>query len=440
MFIFLAISLVCKALGDNAYNIEQWSDEGELFSQLQQSDCVKKALEILYPNCIDGVDGVSPGIKRNVAIELSKCEWIASGVAYPSTCLLSDNYETCVLDIHSSDQLWTTYSGNFRRTASYCYEFLVPMEKDQILQLYENITKIYTTFHGSIKNRNDEIHTMNDHISHQLQDLLDIVNQILDQWGDIFETSESYLVQLEEVLNTSIEVGLDSLSKAQDNARSEMDLMIELIVSSINSAVNSTVVDVIESLQQLESQSKDTCLTIQKDSREMMYEFSIELDGILTETKQLALEFQLQQELVNDFFQHQLADILRVMRSEYELSLLSLSDTLDSRTQEMLESLETKLEDEMVSYMTSIHQYMGLLNDTIVEISLLANATGVLFQSLKRLLPDFPTLLVRRLGSALWLSIVLLTVFRWGNFSVLIPFASGLLLMMYLFTSYNTQG
>lgn len=433
---------VLGVVGD--FDVEEW--EESFFAELLGSECFKKALSILYPSCVDGVDRVAPGIRRNVAIELSKCEWEASGVLYPHECLVNE-YESCVKEIQNSEKLWTSYSGNFRRTSTFCYEYLVPFEKDQILGLYSNISKAYAAFYDSVKHNNDEAAYFGKQANDNLKDMLSLVNQLVLQWGDFSEKSEKQLRRFEETLNARMEVGLEAIAQNQNQAQSKVSSLLDLVNEAVRDVVNDALPSVSKDIEELTIKNHNMYLSLENASQDYFRTFSKELALIISEAKQLALAYLHQQETLNGLIQHEVLEMFSVLRSEFELSLYSLSDSVDVRTTEILDRLEDRLENEMTNYITSIENYMASINDTISQISLLANATNLMFHTLASsmsLLRGFnpwrylTIQAVTRLGNAVWLFLVLLTAFRWGSFLFLIPCALLLLLTTYV-SSYGSH-
>ncbi|SCU90173.1 LAMI_0E00914g1_1 [Lachancea mirantina] len=112
-----------------------------------RSSCASLALSELLPLCLQhGLETVPSLLRVKTAIKLSMCEFEASGLkSIPQNCDRFDGstIENCVRELETLPQWWTTYSGNFQRLSSLCYENSLPYEKEQILELFLNITRAY---------------------------------------------------------------------------------------------------------------------------------------------------------------------------------------------------------------------------------------------------------------------------------------------------------
>ena len=126
--------------------------ESELHSLVQVKSrpyCVKEALKDIIPECIKyGVDAIDSRLQKVTAMKLSICEFENSKVDFPSSCLNIDSessFDGCIADIERAPQHWTTFSGYYRDITKICYEESLPFEKEQILSLYSNVTKIFSS-------------------------------------------------------------------------------------------------------------------------------------------------------------------------------------------------------------------------------------------------------------------------------------------------------
>lgn len=112
-----------------------------------KSTCVKDALQNFLPTCLkQGIESVETSFRVETAVKLSICEFKESGLNYiPDACNSTDieSMMDCMLELESSAQWWTTYSGNYQRLPTICFENSLPYEKEQILALFLNITDVY---------------------------------------------------------------------------------------------------------------------------------------------------------------------------------------------------------------------------------------------------------------------------------------------------------
>lgn len=122
----------------------------ELNFPLYKSSCAMNALRDFLPKCIKhGIDTIDPKQRVNAAIKLSFCEFQESGLdELPESCQKStqDGLKKCLDEMKSSAQWWTTYSGNYQRLPTLCYESSLPFEKEQLLDVFLNVTRMYANF------------------------------------------------------------------------------------------------------------------------------------------------------------------------------------------------------------------------------------------------------------------------------------------------------
>jgi len=129
--------------------------EVEIFKNPKyDTSCIKKALTPILPKCLkSNIDSLDPELRAITAAKLSICEFEVAKITYPNECyprryfFSSDedsiDYEDCILSLEKSPQWWTTYSGNYRAIGDICFQESLPYEKDEILNLFLNVTEIY---------------------------------------------------------------------------------------------------------------------------------------------------------------------------------------------------------------------------------------------------------------------------------------------------------
>lgn len=126
----------------DAFEVDMYS----LSSMKHRSPCVVEALQKFIPQCIvHGVDSIDPSIQKYLALKLSICEFENSHIEIPSVCYgMKDpeQYDSCIVHIEKTPQYWATFTGYYREIVKICYEESLPFEKEQILRLYTNVTKV----------------------------------------------------------------------------------------------------------------------------------------------------------------------------------------------------------------------------------------------------------------------------------------------------------
>lgn len=230
------------------------------------------------PQCIaNGLESIDAETRVETAIKLSICEFQASGLGeIPENCMVDDlgSMMDCMFELESSSQWWTTYSGNYQRLSSICYENLLPFEKEQILKLFLNITELYDSF-------GDDVDTKLNHLMFQMeqdsQNFLDDLARMFRNYDNelrnatesnriilendlsffrnkvndvLYETSEQLEVQIIEK-NSQLMNEVDTVHHIMS------DLADELAKNDIKSKINDLKDDSLNNLQDLVEMSND---------------------------------------------------------------------------------------------------------------------------------------------------------------------------------------
>ena len=205
-----------------------------------RSKCVKDALKDIIPECMRlGVDSIEPGLQKKAAIQLSICEFENSKVTYPSSCykMISDNdFDNCIFDIERAPQYWTTFSGYYREITKICYEESLPFEKEQIITLYSNITKLYSKMFQDLNDSYKNSTHIQKTLKNEFKVLQRMMKLILDQnektTEEVKEKYEEFSEQYSSMLLTSLEISknfsLSSENIVEDMAKSIKYLDFEL--------------------------------------------------------------------------------------------------------------------------------------------------------------------------------------------------------------------
>ena len=185
-----------------------------------QSNCLRNALKPFLEICmVHGVESVETELRVKTAIQLSVCEFEASGLtSYPPECsgILHDDsggssgtgidVVQCVAELESSPQWWTTYSGNYQNLPQICMENSLPFEKEQLLDLFLNITDMYAQFQSDVmkqwllfssnlehesKNNLNNIHNMFDSFIDHLREAANQNEREMEQERKNFSASMS---------------------------------------------------------------------------------------------------------------------------------------------------------------------------------------------------------------------------------------------------------
>lgn len=172
--------------------------ETELKSLLIRQDtslCVQQAVAELIGQCVDfGVDGIDPTTRRHLAARLAICEFLDANVDFPSSCrerAETVDYDPCIRDLEKQPQFWTSYSGYYRETHRLCHEQSLPYAKDQIVNLYYNITRIYGAIYENLQKSYGDSDTARKLVQERFEALSLLMQSLLLQSQREHETSRA---------------------------------------------------------------------------------------------------------------------------------------------------------------------------------------------------------------------------------------------------------
>lgn len=229
-FLFFLLASASAATLDFAL-IEDSMDQ---LISVHSSPCTYQALSEYLDKCTEvGFDLVDPQLRLRLAVKLSLCEFLEAGVEYPEQCRkteTNDDIHRCIQSFRAVAQLWTTYSGNYRKIRSLCYEESFPHTKAHILDVFANITRVYSSFYESVEKSFSEVKKNQLDISLRFESLLLLVDSaittkraelsdldteagtlraqfqlFLGEMASVFRRSEKEALELQEELDSARE-------------------------------------------------------------------------------------------------------------------------------------------------------------------------------------------------------------------------------------------
>lgn len=152
-------------LATSEFNLELIDSQFQQLQAIHKTPCVQTAISSFILECKEkGADFVHSEVRILLAVKLSICEFEETGVEYPELCRNppDDSYTMCIQAFRENSQLWTTYSGNYRKLRSICFEESFPFMKNHVIDLFHNITRIYSDLFREgekAKNKTRSFHT-----------------------------------------------------------------------------------------------------------------------------------------------------------------------------------------------------------------------------------------------------------------------------------------
>ncbi|CUM56771.1 unnamed protein product [Debaryomyces tyrocola] len=365
------------------------SDFEDLIFMKPRSKCVKDALKDIIPECMRlGIDSIEPGLQKKAAIQLSICEFENSKVTYPSSCynMISDNdFDSCIIDIERAPQYWTTFSGYYREITKICYEESLPFEKEQIISLYSNITKLYSKMFQDLNDSYKESTHIQQTMKNEFKELQRMIKVILDQnektSEEVKEKYEEFSEHYTSMLLTSLEISknfsLGSESIVEDMANSIKYLDFEL--SRISFA--------IEDLD-FETKLTDMKNSVLDDVRNLSDESISLLDNILTNLESLDILSQDAQNVTNGISQSlkenevlsknmnnvlietdtQLHEHNDVIRFEFEETISYLSQFSDQAIDNAIRDTSEEITKHVATFIDSINSRLEETTTKLEEV------------------------------------------------------------------------
>lgn len=204
-----------------AQDLQLFGDFKFELSDNWRNDCAKKALEPIINQCAEGIETISPFQQKLIAIQLSICEFENAEISYPSECR-SQNLDTCILLLEKSPQYWTTFSGYYREIRNICHQVSLPFAKDQILQVYENITEFYRTLMKEMANSNKYTENVQNELKAKFDKLIGVIDLILADREKNREDLKSSFNMFKNNFEKSLSNALVVMKHSYEDANSNM--------------------------------------------------------------------------------------------------------------------------------------------------------------------------------------------------------------------------
>ncbi|SCU96333.1 LANO_0E13234g1_1 [Lachancea nothofagi CBS 11611] len=238
--------------------------------------CAGQALKDFLPQCMQhGIETIDPKLRVQAAVKLSFCEFEESGLEMkPKSCTDSsfNGIKECVDEMKSSPQWWTTYSGNYQRLSTLCYENSLPFEKEQLLALFLNITDVYSTFNEMLEaHLTDKFKILENLTTSNIQKFQEAFEKQVEAMGQTYSDNlESFLHKFEQFEDEAFSGLNDSVVAVQTQVLDvETDLWLELktlkqYIEKINIELNTD--DYEEQIRLLKDTSLEQLQTVAENA------------------------------------------------------------------------------------------------------------------------------------------------------------------------------
>ena len=306
----------------SAHDLQLLDDFKFELSENWRNDCAKKALDPVINQCVEGIETISPIQQKLIAIQLSICEFENAEISYPSECR-SQNLDTCILLLEKSPQYWTTFSGYYREIRNICHQVSLPFAKDQILQVYENITEFYRTLMKEMANSNKYTENVQNELKAKFDKLIGVIDLILADREKNREDLKSSFNMFKNNFEKSLSNALVVMKHSYEDANSNMKeleshlnyfindmLQVYILISEKASEIMSEQdkmiehnADILKQIQKIKyklDSVRDEALEAQISNNQLVHDIQSSLDYSLFTVSNLNSHLQLS---INDFIE-----------------------------------------------------------------------------------------------------------------------------------------
>lgn len=359
--------------------------------------CIKKALGPILPKCLKvNIDNLNPELRAITAAKLSICEFEVAKIPYPNECypkryfFSSDedsiDYEDCIISLEKSPQWWTTYSGNYRVVGDICFQEALPYEKDEILNLFLNVTEIYekiledlnesiemsADFKQNSKKSFEELKNFMDEILIKYQkdsdeqkkkydDQAEEMNKILEKTSslsktlsdDILGVTNSVMIQIQTLKNT-----WDRFFNGDDGLTSELEFMKDYFLNNIEARdfrINQLLDEFTFKLNEISSNSANNV--------DLSHELGNSLNKNLQNTQLLHEMIARTENSVVSSSKY----ATNLLATFVELEQLNIGEILNVSEKELLEVFR-RITDELSNEIVKVHDGAKSLDEELVVL------------------------------------------------------------------------
>eukprot|EP00835_Amoeboradix_gromovi_P001583 NODE_75_length_23373_cov_0.434261.p4 type:complete len:513 gc:universal NODE_75_length_23373_cov_0.434261:11228-9690(-) len=380
-----------------------------------REDCFKSAALKLSKKCLVELKYEE---KIGFAIELTLCELKTASLDPPLECIQL-NQDKCVNALSRMPQWWTSFSGYIKETVLMCYSVRYMIEKEELTDIYRNITYLQLFNYNVLKKHSDEFKKLKDMTDDYSSNIKSLLTELNQQGSDLiphFSNTKSIMNLVEDVMV--------SLSKQAITARQELldlqqivsasvkksqavsDKMDELKVDHVRTSriTQNNSIAVLDRLKQAQFQ-----LDSQLQQYQQLYDISCqlavslaaipivnkELESSITSSSRLSVVIQGLNKIANEFQQ----SLLNTTRSTqdiltkehlYNMQLMSETKNNMQKLQEFLRNMLVLVDNVFkkyqdlvlnfklyggssnfnIQYVIYIVQYIGLSNIVITSVAL----------------------------------------------------------------------
>ncbi|KAF8471283.1 Tht1-like nuclear fusion protein-domain-containing protein [Kalaharituber pfeilii] len=223
----------------------------ELFESLSsKSSCHGEAASALMRDCaVLSSRKVDDDLRTKYAVELALCEFKSTGISYPQECKDLGNYRSpklkCIRKLEEKPQHWTTLSNNLQNVISLCVAARHELEKDELLSLHRNITKVQQSLFGALESHVNEAwmalqstKTLHKEWKDSYENLLNGLKDIEERTVQALEESNDRAVDVISELIVDLKGSLGASQELSNNLREAMKSLVVTIRGALQEVSN----------------------------------------------------------------------------------------------------------------------------------------------------------------------------------------------------------
>ncbi|SCU79546.1 LAFA_0B03862g1_1 [Lachancea sp. 'fantastica'] len=391
----------------NAYDLERIVRTNFPF---HKTFCAGEALKEFLPACLEnGIETVDPKLKVRAAVSLSFCEFQESGLEVrPKHCsdLKFGDINMCVEELRSSPQWWTTYSGYYQRLPTLCYEQSLPYEKDQMLGLFLNITKVYSSFSESLdaeltrkfaglENRTDKMmETFEEALQSQIYDMNKLYADKLRSFTDVFDQvreeavkdlTGSLVTVRNELVNADTDLWLELRSLKECLESVNVELEDRDYARQIRTLKNESLELSKEATERGLLQLKSMNEALEKVGTESTQQISEVNSNIADSYVDVLMAFQDFRDVIRNSMIPLIQDEMHPHLDEFNQKLLSNLQEIDAAMEIQTETWSDNLHNTFEKVSTGLNQTAATVQQLEIDIKTANRELGLFITTLQML-------------------------------------------------------
>ena len=340
--------------------------------------CIQLAMRPIFEQCVlNGIHAVDPKDRRSLAIEMSVCEFESAGVEYPAECSTTEkDYDTCIWKLGLVPQYWTTFSGNYRDIGLFCEGVSRNNEKEQLVLLYLNITKVFAGFRDAFYESYSRSQEMKDEMEEGFSRWSADFDIAKDQHKEFFEFVEKQQEHIKLELMKNQEVIFESHDKQELRFSSYSNHIVDVMDSItvdldiiLAKLADDGIIEDMEnqkskSLNIMKSYSEDAELTLSRIVSELERVGIIQKNDVsivenlnsgLVDTTNKVSKLNKDFEDLGSHFQH----TKELIESEVSFLFDNLIGEMETKLSQALENVDDRIEFHFVSQLENLDKSLN---------------------------------------------------------------------------------